>query len=139
MFCWVCHKRWDIFEFIMDKEVANFIQALKILVKKYNVDTSSIPDRPEFKLEKSKPTTSMDFERLMSGDSELPGLSSVSDQKSELSLIRKNIRELRGKLPFDKYRALSGALGMVRFALSKGMDSGESVLKLKNKLQTIQG
>ncbi len=135
MFCWVCHKRWDLFEFIMDKEQTHFIHALKILVNKYKLDTSSIPDDPEFVQEKVKKSSQEDFDNALFGGEDI--LVDLTGQKSELSMMSKKIREHRGELPFDKYRALNGAIGMVRYAISQGLDSSLSVSKLRNKLQSI--
>jgi len=138
MFCWVCKKRWDLIEFIVDRENASFMQALKLLVKKYNVDTSSIPDSPEFTQEKVKRSSNEDFERMMYGSTELPEIGDLSNQKAEVSAIGKNIREFRGKISFKKYSALSGAYCMIMYSVSRGLDSSESIIKLKEKLKSIQ-
>ena len=138
MFCWVCHKRWDVIEFIIDKENASFIQALNILVRKYQIDTSSIPDDPEFVQEKVKRSTALEFQRaLFSVGSELPGTTNVTIQTVELPLLKKEIRLLRGKIFFKRYNALSGVLSMIQYALSQGLDSSESIIKLREKLQSI--
>jgi len=113
-YCWVCMKKWDPISFVMDKEKMRFIQALGYIVTRYSVDTSSIPDDPEFLSRKSDP---------------------VSESRLTLESIRSNIREMRGKIEFSRYRALCYAWFMVMFEASQEKDVSVPVGKLKLKLK----
>lgn len=120
MFCWVCYKSWDVIQFIMDKEQLYYIRALLFIIDRYKIDISSISDEPE-----------------------LPSLNlindtAISEKAVETKLIKKKIRGFRGKIEFEKYRALCCAYYMVMFKMSQGGDILADIKKLDNKLNTIK-
>jgi len=120
MFCWVCYKSWDVIQFIMEKEQLYYIRTLLFIIDKYKLDTSSITDEPE-----------------------LPSLnlnkgSVISENSIEAKFVRRKIRDFKGKLVFEKYRALCCAYYMVMFKMSQGGDVLADVKKLSEKLNTIQ-
>lgn len=121
MFCWVCYKRWDVIQFVMEREQIYYKRALLFLIDKYKLDISSISDEPVLKAPKLS-----------------NGAVIVSEGSVETKLIRKKIHDYRGKIAFEKYRALCCALYIIMFKMSKGGDILSDIKKLENKLKTIQ-
>ena len=117
MFCWVCRKRWNVIQFIMEKEQFYYKSALLFIVNKYQLDVSVIPDDPEFKSEKRVLITNI-------------GINTIS--------AKQNIEKLRGKILFERYRALCTAYYMITYKMSKGGDISNDIEKLNNKLNTIR-
>jgi len=115
-YCWKCHKSWDVISFVMDKEGFSFVDAIRYIVNRYNVNISSIPDDPDIR-EKKQPK---------------PAESSVT-----LLAIERKLQELRGKLIFEKYRAFCTAVIMARFAVSQGTNSVDMIKKIESKLEKI--
>jgi DNA primase len=121
MFCWVCYKRWNVIQFVMEREQIYYTRALLFIIDKYKLDTSSISDEPELKAPKFS-----------------NGAVAMSESTIETKLIRKKIRNYRGKIAFKKYRALCCAFYMIMFKMSQGGDILTDIKKLKSKLKTIQ-
>ena len=117
MFCWVCHKRWDVIGFIMEKEQFYYKNALLYIVNKYHLDTSLIPDDPEFKSGKKV---------------------TISEVNIELISAKEDIRRLRGKIEFARYNALCTAYYIIATKSSRGGDIQSDLQMLNNKLDTIQ-
>lgn len=120
MFCWVCYRSWDVIQFIMEIEQLYYKRALLFLIDKYKLNTSSISDDPvlpSLKLANSK---------------------AVSEESIETKLVRKRIRDFKGKIIFERYRALCCAYYMVLFKMSQGGNILEDIKKLEAKLNTIQ-
>lgn len=115
-YCWFCGKRWDVISFIMDREKLHFLEALKFLIKKFNIDISGIPDEPEI-VRTEKP--------------------SISEQDVELKRTEMNIRLLKGKIEFTKYRALVSAWYMISWQASRGLDVIETLHKLGAKIKGL--
>jgi len=120
MFCWVCYKSWDVIQFIMEIEQLYYIRALLFIIDKYKVNISSISDEPEL------PPLN-----LINGNV-------ISEMAVETKLIKKKIRGFRGKIEFEKYRALCCAYNMVMFKMSQEGDILADIKKLDNKLNTIK-
>lgn len=115
-FCWVCRKRWDIISFVMEKENINFGGALRYLIKKYNIDISSIPDGPSVEPVK---------------------YNSVPVIKQIMSNVDMKINELKYKIPFEKYNILCAVYDNIAFKISKGINVMSSAEKLESKIYTI--
>lgn len=111
-FCWFCKKKWDVVSFIQDKEGYGFLNALKFIVERYRVDTSSIPEDPEIKLDPPP---------------------EVSNDDVNLTCIRRRLQELRGIIPLEKYRTLAYTYQMIGFYRSKEVDVSETIKKLEAK------
>ena len=112
-YCWVCRKRWNVIEFIKDKEVLNYYQALKYIASKYKLDLSSIPDDPEF-VENKK---------------ELP-----SETILQLACMHKALLRMRGKLDFERYNVLCAYFLSTSYRDHEHEDVRESLSKLEEKL-----
>ncbi len=121
MFCWVCYKRWDVIQFVMEREQIYYTRALLFLIDKYKLDTSSISDEPQLKAP-----------RLNNGTV------TMSESSVETKLIRKKIRDCKGKIVFEKYRALCCAFYMIMFKMSQEGEVLTDIKKLESKLKTIQ-
>jgi hypothetical protein len=123
-YCWVCQKKWDVISFVRDKEELNFIGAILHLISKYKIDTSSIPDTPDFR--PLKPKTA-DQEKIQEMQEEAMSIS-----------LKGKIREFKNKIPLERYAALCTAFNMVMFDKSKGMGCFKNLKKLELKLQGIK-
>ena len=117
-YCWVCAKRWVVISFIKDKESLNFYSTLNFVVKKYQLDTSSIPEGVEFQPLKSKEKE-------------------VSDQRISFIYLKNRIRDFRGKISFERYRALCCFYQMAEFKASQDIDVTESLKKLELKIEGL--
>ena len=116
MFCWKCHKSWNVISFIMEKENFGFGEALRYITSRYGVDISLIPDEPEIKTERK----------------------TTSETSVKLIAIESTLRSLRGGLEFEKYRALCAALTMARYSDSCDKDVSGMLVKIEDKLQKVQ-
>jgi len=116
MFCWKCHKRWDVISFIMEKEGFNFGEALRYIVSRFNIDLSLIPEDPEMK--------------------------QVKVQTSETSIkflsFTNTLRGMRGKVDFEKYRVLCAAFTMARYAETCGRDVSATLSKIEEKMNKVE-
>lgn len=117
MFCWVCHKSWNVIGFIMDIEQLYYKGALLYIVNRYQLDISLIPDELELISEK-KSTASVVLVRVINAE--------------------KKIKRFRGKISFKRYNALITAYYIIMYKSSKGGDISEDIQKLNIKLDTIQ-
>jgi len=116
MFCWKCAKSWNVISFIMDKEGFNYGEALRYIVSRFGIDLSVIPDEPEMKQERVQ----------------------TSESSVKLLAIENMLHGLRGKLRFEKFRALCTALTMARFADSQNSDVSEMLTKIEEKFQKVE-
>jgi len=114
-YCWYCKKRWDVVSFVMDSENIPFKEAVNFIISKYKIDTSSASDEPEIK--KAAPK--------------------ISEQNMEMERLEKKIKNLRNKVDLNKYKALVTAFYMISRDNSKGLDTIESINKLRNKIKGI--
>jgi hypothetical protein len=114
-YCWVCRKAWDVVSFTMEKEGLPFSEALKFLINKHGVDTSSIPE--DLVLKQEAPV--------------------ISDIEVKMKFLHTNILALRGKVPLEKYRALCMGYIMASHARFQGVDITESQNKIEEKLTTL--
>jgi DNA primase len=116
IFCWKCHKSWDVISFIMEKEGFNFGEALRYIVSRFNIDVSLIPDDPEMKEEKTR----------------------VSEASVKFLSVESSLHDLRGKLQFERFRALCTALTMARYAETCGESIEATVAKIEEKLHKVE-
>lgn len=116
-YCWFCKKKWDVVSFVQDKEGFSFINALKFIMERYHVDTSSIPDDPEIKLDPPP---------------------KVSDDDIRLISIRRRLQELRGVIALERYRMLAYTYQMIGFYRSRDVDVSETIKKLEIKCKTSE-
>lgn len=117
IFCWVCRKRWDIIQFIKDKEGYSFRGALLYIVNKYQLDISGIPDDPDLFTEDKK-TISADSVKIINAE--------------------KKLRSLRNKITSKKYGILVAAYYMILYKSSEGKSISEDIKKYINKLDSIE-
>jgi len=110
--CWKCHKYWDVVEFIKDKENLKYVSAILYIIKRYNIDTSSIPDAPDLSEEKFF----------------------GNELNANLLLTKNHIRIKRGQAPLVKYGALVTAWYMVAYHQSLGHNISEQLSKLDQKV-----
>lgn len=116
-FCWVCKKRWDVISFIRDKEKLSFERALSYIINKYKIDDSGIPEDLESIFVKPKSDNQIHLR-----------------EKILLHNLKKNIKDLKGKIGFDKYNALCWSWNIISFTYSNKLDISESLKKLEEKI-----
>lgn len=116
-FCWYCKKRWDVIGFVRDKEKLSYIDALNFLVRRYNVDLAGIPDKPTI-IHKQKV--------------------SLNHSEIQYRYIKGRLRSMRGKIPFEKYRALAGAYMMACYQGSIGQDIMPLLMKIESKINSLE-
>lgn len=117
MYCWTCHKRWNVIQFIMEMEQFYFKGALLHIVNKYQLDVSLIPDDPEFKKD---------------------NILDISKVSVDTISAKRKMNEFRGKLSFERYNVLCTAYSMIKIKSLKGGDISQDIPKLNNKLDTIK-
>jgi hypothetical protein len=116
-FCWVCRKTWNVISFTMDAERFTYKQAIKYLINKYHIDTSSIPDEPVFEFPKIQ----------------------ISETRIALNLIEKHILELRRKIKFEQYRNFCVALYLLKYQDFQGFKILDGITKIQNKINEVKG
>lgn len=123
-YCWFCQKRWDVISFIGDKENLNFVEAIRYIIDKYKLDISAVPD---FDIEASK--------------SKVISENDIAFQKMQENVfiisIRGKIKQHRGKISLEKYRALCAAFYMILFDRFKGNNVMPNLKKIEFKLDRI--
>lgn len=120
-YCWVCHKRWDVISFIGDKESLSFVESIKHIVNKYKLDTSGLPD---LDIESVKPKI-------------IPKIDQKRQENIFIISIRSKLKDYRGKIPFEKYRALCGAFYMILYDQYKDLNVMPNLIKFESKLNRI--
>lgn len=115
-YCWACLKKWNAISLVMDKENLNYVGAILHLIRRYKIDVSSIPDAPDLK----PPRPDLPEERELKEN-----IYSIS--------IKGKIKELRGKLSFEKYRSLCYAYQMIMFDRFGGREVLKNLKKLESK------
>jgi hypothetical protein len=116
-YCWVCRRKWDAVSFIRDKENLGFNASIKHLIDWFKIDTSSIPDDPEFITPKTEP---------------------VLEEAIVSRLIRNRLKELRGKLSFEKFNAVCSAYFLILYEMSKGIKVLDKMNLLESKLSSLK-
>ena len=116
-YCWVCKKSWDVVSFIGDKENLNFVQSLKHIVEYYKIDTSSIPDDPTLEI---KTTV-------------------ISEASVQLGCLRSSIKDIKYKIPLDKYKTVCLVYMMLEYAVYNGKFIVDDFKKLDNKIISLKG
>lgn len=115
--CWTCQKRWDLIGFVMEKEQAGFISAIKILIDKYNIDTSSIPETPKLEYQKADEV--------------------YHSTIIEIGILNK-LKDLRKrKLLFEKYNVLCSLYLKIKYQFSLGKNVIIDAKKIENKLESL--
>lgn len=112
--CWVCHKRWDVVDFVRDKESISYTSALLHLVRKHSLDISVIPDDPELNLkEKGR----------------------VSEDSIMLKVLKGRLKDMRNSIPVEKYGMLVGVWYMIAYRMFQGLEVTDMLTKLELKIQ----
>lgn len=114
--CWKCHKKWDVIEFVRDKESLSYTGAILHIIDRWRVDTSEIPDTPVL---------------------DLPVPQKADNSSVELLRLRGLLREKRGRIPYEKYAAMFTAWQMIAWDKHKGKPVDAILPKLEQKLETI--
>ena len=114
-YCWACLKRWDAVSLVQDVEGLGYRAALNFLIKKYSIDISHIEMKPELVLAERK---------------------GADRQEKDLIFIRNGLGALKGTLELPKYKALCYAYRMLKRQMNKGLDSTETIRKVKDKLKS---
>lgn len=114
--CWVCHKRWNVIDFVKDKDNLTYVGAILRLVDRWRLDLSSIPDAPNLDAPKVVP---------------------IQDEGLALSTLKERLRTLRIKIPWEKYAALCSAWYMLSFMRDSGTSIAAHLPKLSDKIEGL--
>lgn len=118
--CFTCHKSWDIFSYIQQRDNASFKQTLNYLLKTYRIDISKLPDAI------STGT------RLKKQDKK-----NYDNKKLFLYKIKDYIRGFQGKIPDEKYIRLVYAYMVIKYTYEDEEEFIENALKLKRAVEKI--
>jgi len=118
-YCWVCHKRFDVIGFIMEKLGISYGGALSHIIMKYHLDISHIPEGPDIPYQ--------DYIKK----ADVPKIRPI------LSNINANIEKLKYKIPFEKYNILCAVYDGLIFKTSKNIDVIANAEKLESKIYTF--
>jgi len=114
--CWACQKKWDVIGFIMEKEGIWFNNAVNFLINRYRVDTSSVPESLELRMQKP---------------------SKISEESVLMMVLSNSIIEGRKKIPLEKYRVLVSFFYKLLYERSLGKDISAGTQKLKEKVEKL--
>jgi len=120
-YCFKCKKAWNPVSYIMEKEGFSFVQSVIHLINRYNIDTSSVPYDPEFKLTKAVKLKAVDMEN-------------INDPETRIISARNKILDHKGKMPLEKYKALCFVYYTIYFKMSKGENIINDINKLESKM-----
>lgn len=118
-FCWVCHKKFDVIAFIMEKVGLSYGGALRHLIQRYKISISDIPDGPDIRYN----------ETVKSSD--------IPEVKRVIANINMKLQELKYKISFEKYNALCAVYNNLTFKVSENKDVSDMVKKLESKIYTL--
>lgn len=116
-YCFYCKKRWDVISFIMDKEQLRYYQAMRYIIDRYHLDTTGIPDQPEFQEEKK----------------------TTSEFNVRLILLRSLLQDLKYRIELDRYKALCFAYLTLFVKNPEERGIIEQFDKLENKILDVKG
>lgn len=148
-YCWVCQKRWNGIDFIKEKEGFSYSAAINYILKKFNIDISSIPDMPE-KVDNPK---LIENERkqaspvgLMFDKGFEPTFEIILSDENRIHSLRKKLKWLRSTLiengvlnlgQFEKFNLIVTAFYMVLYSASQGNKVSDQLTKIENKILRI--
>lgn len=148
-YCWVCQKRWNGIDFIKEKEGFSYGAAINYILKKFNIDISSIPDMPEKednpKLIESERKLAAPVGLLFDSGFEPDAKITLSDD-DRIRSLRKKLKGLRGTLvekgvlnlgQFEKFNLIVTAFYMVLYSASQGSKVSDQLTKIENKILRI--
>lgn len=90
MYCWVCKKSWDIFSYVQQAEGISFVEAINLLLKRYRIDVSGLPDAVE-------KTVSKIYRKKEN---------KVDQRKLAQNKLSQALTLVRDELPLEKYTKL---------------------------------
>ena len=116
-YCWVCKEKWDLFSFIAKMEDVTFSQAINILVNRYNINISKVPEVAEGTVSRIKIRQQV----------------SINQRKVSLEKLKQAIRTIRDEVPIDKYCKMTYAFAILKY-LTPDTKFEDSALMLKNAI-----
>lgn len=122
MYCWYCKERWDIYKYIGQRDNLNFKESLNYILKKYQVDISSLPDvlDPENLKNKRVQRKSVTYDR----------------KKLFFERARLGIVSLKDKIEVDKYKRLVYAFMILKYTTpeDKFQENAEKLSEVLSRL-----
>lgn len=118
--CFTCHKSWDLYSYLQQKENLNFKQVLNYLIKTYRIDISKLPDAISSSTRLSKQQNK-----------------GYDNKKLFLYKIKDYIRGFQGKISNDKYIRLVYAYAVIKYNFQDEQEFLENALKLKRAVEKI--
>lgn len=116
-YCWVCKEKWDLFSFIAKQENVNFVQALNIIINRYNIDISKVPESTEGAVKRIIEKRKV----------------SIDQKKIYLEKLKQAIYAIRDDISLDKYNKIVFAYFLLKYQTSDE-DFENAVLSLKDAI-----
>lgn len=101
-YCWVCTKKWDLFSWVAQEEEISFSEALNLLVKKFKIDISKLPDELEAKQKNH-------YKRTQSRS---------DPRKLNTEKISQAIHAIKNEVPFERYKKMTYAYMVLKYMSS---------------------
>jgi len=113
-----CHKAWDLYSFLMQRDTATFKEVINTLIKHYKIDLSKLPEAI-----------------VSAGRKSFAGKKDAGVNEEKLFIIKAGtmISGMRGKVEVEKYRRIVFAYLLLKYATSDDIFR-EKALKLKEVL-----
>lgn len=117
-YCFFCHKSWDLYSFLMQRDTATFKEVVNTLIKHYKIDLSKLPEAI-----------------VSAGRKSFTGKKDAGVNEEKLFIIKAGtmISGMRGKVEVEKYRRIVFAYLLLKYSTSDDMFR-EKALKLKEVL-----
>lgn len=98
-YCWACHKRWDLFDFIREKENFTFKETIEYLIKRYRVNISHLPDMVEHSLVRYREDS----------------VKKVQSKLVDAEKLKGALVAIRDEVDFEKYKKLVFGYMLLRY------------------------
>jgi DNA primase len=126
--CFFCHKSWDLYSFLMQRDTATFKEVINTLLKQYKIDLSKLPEAI-----------------VSAGSKSYVGKKEIGVNEEKLFIVKAGsmISGMKNKVEVEKYRRLVFAFLLLKYNTTDDMFR-EKALKLKEVLlrlnkETING
>lgn len=118
--CFTCHKSWDIYSYLQQRDNLNFKQTLTYLLKTYRIDISKLPDA-------ISTNTNLRKQNKQKFD----------NKKLFLFKVKDMISSFEGRIPAEKYTRLVYAYMVIKYSFKEEDEFLENALKLKRAVEKI--
>jgi len=118
--CFTCHKSWDLYSYLQQRDTLTFKQTLNYLLKTYRIDISKLPDA-------ISTNTNLRKQNKQGYD----------NKKLFLFKVKDMISSFENKIPAEKYIRLVYAYMVIKYSFKEENEFLENALKLKRAVEKI--